>query len=43
MHGGGAHGGMEVQADGETLVEATAAQSNTTPSITELRRTKRIN
>ena len=39
MHGGGTHGRTEVRADGETPVEATVAQSNTTPSITELRRT----
>ena len=38
-NGGGGHGGAEVRADGETPVEATAAQSNATPSITELRRT----
>ena len=42
-NGGGGHGGAEVRVDGETPVEAMAAQSNTTPSITELRRTKRIN
>ena len=36
-NGGGGHSGAEVRADGETPVEATAAQSNTTPSITELR------
>ena len=34
---GGANGGTAVRADGETPVEATAAQSNATPSITELR------
>jgi len=38
-NGGGGHGGAEVRVDGETPVEAMAAQSNTTPSITELRRT----
>ena len=38
-NGGGGHGGVEVRADGETPVEATAAQTNATPSITELRRT----
>ena len=36
---GGGHGGAEVRADGETPVEAMVAQSNATPSITELRRT----
>ena len=32
-NGGGGHGGAEVRDDGETPVEATAAQSNATPSI----------
>ena len=36
---GGGHGGAEVRVDGETPVEATAAQTNATPSITELRQT----
>ena len=36
MHGGGAHGGAVVRDDGETPVEATVAQTNATPSITEL-------
>ena len=35
-NGGGGHGGAEVRDDGETPVKATAAQSNATPSITEL-------
>ena len=39
-NGGGGHGGAEVQDDDETPVEATAAQSNATPNIIELRRTK---
>ena len=39
INGGGGHGGADVWADGETSVEATAAQTNATPSITELRRT----
>ena len=39
INGGGGHGGAKVRADGETPVEATAAQTNATPSITELRRT----
>ena len=38
-NGGSGHGGAEVRDDGETPVEATASQSNNTPSITELRRT----
>ena len=38
-NGDGGHGRAEVWADGETPVEATAAQTNATPSITELRRT----
>ena len=38
-NGGGGHGGAEVRDDGETSVKAMAAQSNTTPSITELRQT----
>ena len=38
-NGGGGHGGAEVRDDGEMPVEATATQSNATPSITELRRT----
>ena len=38
-NGGGGHGGAEVRDDGETPVEATVAQTNATPSITELRRT----
>ena len=36
---GDVNGGVEVRVDGETPVEATATQSNATPSITELRRT----
>ena len=36
---GDANGGVEVRVDGETPVEATATQSNTTPSIIELQRT----
>ena len=39
INGGGDHGGAEVWVDGETSVEATTAQTNATPSITELRRT----
>ena len=39
INDGGGHGGAEVRADGEMSVEATAAQTNATPSITELRRT----
>ena len=38
INGGGGHGGAEVRADGETPMEATVAQTNATPSITELRR-----
>ena len=38
-NGGGGHGGTEVRDDSETPVEATAAQTNATPSITELQRT----
>jgi len=38
-NGGGGHGGAEVRDDGETLVKATAAQSNAMPSITELQQT----
>ena len=37
MHDGGAHGGAEVRADGETSVEATVTQSSATLSTTELR------
>ena len=36
---GGGHGGAMALDDGEAPVEATATQSNATPSITELRRT----
>jgi hypothetical protein len=39
MHGGGALGGAVALDDGAMPVEATAAQTNATPSITELRRT----
>jgi len=39
INGGGGHGRAEVRADGEAPVEAMAAQTNATPSITELRRT----
>ena len=35
---GGGHGGAVALDDGATPVEATAARSNATPSITELRR-----
>ena len=35
---GGSHGGAVALDDGATLVEATVARSNATPSITELRR-----
>ena len=35
-NGGSGHGGAEVRDDGETPVEATTTQSNTTSSITEL-------
>ena len=38
-NGGGGHGGAEVWVDGETPVEATATQSNATPSIYGLRET----
>ena len=38
-NGGGAHGGAVALDDGATPVEATAAQTNAMPSITELRRT----
>ena len=39
INGGGGHGGAEVRADGEAPMEATTAQTNATPSITELWRT----
>ena len=39
MHGGGAHGGAVALDDGGMPEEATVAQTNATPSITELRRT----
>ena len=39
INGGGGHGGAEVWADDEVPVEATVAQTNATPSITELRQT----
>ena len=39
MHGGGAHGGAVALDDGATPVEATATQTNATPSVIELRRT----
>ena len=38
MYSGGAHGGAVALDDGATPVGATAARSNATPSITELRR-----
>jgi len=39
MHGDGAHGGAVALDDGATPVEATATQTNATPSVTELRPT----